>query len=462
MGSGFCAGHFLTHIGKCILYLAGKKDKIDITEKTVEEVMGSTFLSKIDIEKVRHLRNIEIPLEKTKRKHLILTGKNGSGKTSVLNAIAVEFQKQMVDADVEHKREDGKKADKPMPDWSIKDTEGNSYFVQMMKANQSQRLLKYVKQFNKYVPQAEKLLHGVKLHFAPGGDFAKGFVDGSIIFAYYKVDRDYCVRNSENVEKVVLEDRYFTESQPGKKFVSYLLNLKTTEAMSLVAGKKEKADEIHRWFVWFEQLLQRIFEDDQLKLDFNSDTFEFKILQTSKEPFDFSTLSSGYSAILDIITDIMMRMNNTKKLLYKQEGIVLIDEVETHLHLEMQKNILPILTQTFPNIQFIVTTHSPFVLNSIPDAVIYDLENRTLVAEGMQNLPYDGIVEGYFGAPLLAEELKEKFERYKVLAKTEPLSEKDYRELAELELYLDEIPDYLALNLTTEYRKLRLEMESRS
>ena len=149
MGSGFCAGHFLTHIGKCILYLAGKKDKIDITEKTVEEVMGSTFLSKIDIEKVRHLRNIEIPLEKTKRKHLILTGKNGSGKTSVLNAIAVEFQKQMVDADVEHKREDGKKADKPMPDWPIKDTEGNSYFVQMMKANQSQRLLKYVKQFNK-------------------------------------------------------------------------------------------------------------------------------------------------------------------------------------------------------------------------------------------------------------------------------------------------------------------------
>ena len=79
-----------------------------------------------------------------------------------------------------------------------------------------------------------------------------------------------------------------------------------------------------RWFVWFEQLLQRIFEDDQLKLDFNPDTFEFKILQTGKEPVDFSTLSSGYSAILDIITDIMMRMNNTKKLLYKQEGMVLI------------------------------------------------------------------------------------------------------------------------------------------
>lgn len=432
-------------------------------QKGMEETMGFGFLSKIKINKVRHLENTEISLDKARKKHLILTGRNGSGKTSVLDAVAVELERIMFDYAMKDKtKEDKLKENKFLRDYIVQDANGKSCFIEVMRTNQDQHLAKVVRRFKKYVSGAEELLEGLELQLANRESFESGFLEGKIIFAYYKADRDYRVQNSENVEKVNFEDHYFIEDQPGKKFVSYLLNLKTSEAMALVAGKKEKADEIHRWFVWFEQLLQRIFEDDQLKLDFNSDTFEFKILQTGKEPFDFSTLSSGYSAILDIITDIMMRMNNTKKLLYKQEGIVLIDEVETHLHLEMQKNILPILTQTFPNIQFIVTTHSPFVLNSIPDAVIYDLENRTLVAEGMQNLPYDGIVEGYFGAPLLAEELKEKFERYKVLAKTEPLSEKDYRELAELELYLDEIPDYLALNLTTEYRKLRLEMESRS
>ena len=46
--------------------------------------MEQTFLTDIHIKKVRHLKNVTIPLDKEKRKHLILTGKNGSGKTSVL------------------------------------------------------------------------------------------------------------------------------------------------------------------------------------------------------------------------------------------------------------------------------------------------------------------------------------------------------------------------------------------
>ena len=47
-------------------------------------VMGNIFVSKIVIDKVRHLENIEIDLSTEEKKHLILTGKNGSGKTSVL------------------------------------------------------------------------------------------------------------------------------------------------------------------------------------------------------------------------------------------------------------------------------------------------------------------------------------------------------------------------------------------
>ena len=98
----------------------------------------------------------------------------------------------------------------------------------------------------------------------------------------------------------------------------------------------------------------------------------------------------------------------------------------------------------FPNIQFIVTSHSPFILNSIRNAVIYDLENHLLVENGLDNVPYDGIVEGYFGADKLSDMLKEKFGQYKRLVKKENLSDGELNKLAELELYLDEIPDYLA------------------
>lgn len=54
--------------------------------------MGDVFLTKVNIKSVWHLRNIEIPLGEHRCRHLILTGKNGSGKTSVLNALVNHLQ----------------------------------------------------------------------------------------------------------------------------------------------------------------------------------------------------------------------------------------------------------------------------------------------------------------------------------------------------------------------------------
>ena len=53
--------------------------------------MEQTFITSVNIAKVRHLQNITIPLSTEKRKNLILTGKNGSGKTSVLDSLAAFF-----------------------------------------------------------------------------------------------------------------------------------------------------------------------------------------------------------------------------------------------------------------------------------------------------------------------------------------------------------------------------------
>ena len=74
---------------------------------------------------------------------------------------------------------------------------------------------------------------------------------------------------------------------------------------------------------------------------------------------------------------------------------------------------------------------------------------------------YDGIVEGYFGADKLSDTLKQKFEKYKTLVKKKYLSDDEINEIAELELYLDNIPDYLAIGISTEYQKLKLEFINR-
>lgn len=156
-----------------------------------------------------------------------------------------------------------------------------------------------------------------------------------------------------------------------------------------------------------------------------------------------------------------MEKQTNRSFQFNMPGIVLIDEIETHLHLELQKNVLDSLTTIFPNIQFVVSTHSPFILNTLNNAVIYDLEKHILVQNGLADVPYDGIVEGYFGADSMSKLLRQKFDQYQELVKKESLTDEDIESIAKLELFLNEIPDYLALGITTEYQRLKLEFESR-
>ena len=114
--------------------------------------------------------------------------------------------------------------------------------------------------------------------------------------------------------------------------------------------------------------------------------------------FGFNQMSDGFTAIIDIVADLILKMQDDKSLkrAYQKEGIVLIDEIETHLHLELQKSIMPILTRVFPNVQFIVTTHSPFVLSSLNNAVAFDLERQKPIEE-LSDYSYSALAEGYFG-----------------------------------------------------------------
>ncbi len=87
-------------------------------------------------------------------------------------------------------------------------------------------------------------------------------------------------------------------------------------------------------------------------------------------------LSDGHRSALAMVMDIASRMTETSltaKNIMNTEGIVLIDEVELHLHPGWQQTILSDLMRTFPNVQFIVTTHSPQVLSTVRQEQIYIL-----------------------------------------------------------------------------------------
>ncbi len=94
------------------------------------------------------------------------------------------------------------------------------------------------------------------------------------------------------------------------------------------------------------------------------------------ENLSLNQLSGGYRIVLALAADLARRMAQGNPHLddpLQAEAIVLIDEIELHLHPEWQQRILTDLMRTFPNAQFIVTTHSPQVLTTVEPQRIVEL-----------------------------------------------------------------------------------------
>ena len=104
--------------------------------------------------------------------------------------------------------------------------------------------------------------------------------------------------------------------------------------------------------------------------------------QNDGEPVErlrLSQLSGGYRVMLLLAADLARRMAQGNPHLddpLQSEAIVLIDEVELHLHPSRQQTILPDLMRTFPNAQFLVSTHSPQVLTTVEADRVLELERE--------------------------------------------------------------------------------------
>ena len=412
--------------------------------------MEHTFLTELNIIDIRHLHHIKIPLSRNQRKHLILTGKNGSGKTSVLKGLTAFLQYLVSDdyeqddskvriAELKDKLHENKSVDRIAIHRQIKSIEGNA---------------------------RRRWNDGCIVSVNSPPTMRERYKKGQFILAYYRDNRQLDLGLSTDYTKVELKSVYGLEEHPASNIGKYLLNLKTTQAFARLKMDDADTDEqenaaltkrirdIDNWFDRFTKVLRDIYNDASLKLRFDINTQQFAIILPDRDPFALDCMSMGYAAIFDIVGDLMMRMESQHS--YELEGIVLIDEIETHLHVELQRAIVPILTELFPNLQFVLTTHSPFILSSTPNSVVYDLESGRYVPDGLTCYPYDGIVDGYFKADILSNELREKFEEYKKLVLSED-RRSNLARIAELEYYLDKVPAFLSLDFSVEYHQLQLE-----
>ena len=391
------------------------------------------YIKNIHINKVRHLKDINISLEKDAYPHLMITGKNGSGKTSMLNAMA-EYIEEFV-------------------------KETNKGIIQTLKKEEEydpDNILAIEEQLNIREKIYREILEKLSITFENLNTLKQKYQDGNFIIAFYEAHRTIKkLQEPKTPTKPKLQDKWGIKQPSTQEFLKFLADLKIQEALARNEKLEKDANQIREWFVNFEKLLGEIFQDKDLQLHFNYKDYSFKILTKEKE-FKFTELSDGFAAVLDIVVDLILKMQHKNQLTraYECEGIVLVDEIETHLHLELQKVIMPLLTEIFPNIQFIVTTHSPFVLSSLSNAVAFDLEHQEII-EDLTEYSYESLAEGYFGVKTASSYMGMQLGRLEELLKKEMLSLSEKTELKDLISDFDKIPEVVSPKIIGRYLQLK-------
>jgi AAA15 family ATPase/GTPase len=341
-------------------------------------------------------KSVDIPLD---GKNLIITGGNGSGKTSFLRSaydktVSFIVNKKQVDL------LSLKKQLQLHTESLARSTQGTSKY---------NRIVGIIRILQEKIEIIETGIHPIipdNINFSAKHDERKAVI---LYFEDKRLANITEAKNAQGLQSEIEENKKAAHNQNiGSKLEQHLLNMQVRQAFALTKEKNQDlADTFDSWFTDFEKNLQHLFEDDSTKLCFDPNNNKFSIQQNDKPPYTFQTLSAGYRAIFDIYADLLMRTEYFEISPTELKGVVFIDEIDSHLHVSLQRLILPFFTESFPNVQFIVTTHSPFVLWSTQNTVVYDLdkeESYTITQAKSQN----EILTEYLGVPIVMPVWAEK------------------------------------------------------
>jgi len=295
-------------------------------------------IDSIKIDNFYSIQNIELQNLKDKNE-IYIVGENGDGKTLLLQAIAVGLA-GVVEGEVFDLVKSQKKA-------TIEVIDSNT--------------VHYTKDSDKHYNQ---------------------------LLAYGASRYNSCQMKEDNAGYLTLfENRYDLKSPI--KWLQYLDHSEKSGKKNIISVDDAK------------KLIAQLL-NTEVKIDISPESVTF----TEKgSPVEFDQLSAGYKGVITIICDMIERLHKKQPFVSDIKdfrGVVLIDEVELHLHPKWKYNFMKKLRDTFPNIQFIVTTHSPTViLGASKEAVFYKIykdDGKVVISKQIQN-------EGYTNNSLISSPL---------------------------------------------------------
>ncbi len=174
-----------------------------------------------------------------------------------------------------------------------------------------------------------------------------------------------------------------------KLFVNWLRRMTMIQIQ-----KRKKIGELDATLHAVEEFMRGLVKDNEtvsMMYDFEE---EEVIVQLGEQSIPLRLMSAGYRSVIGMVADLAFRMSllnpQLKEVAVKETpGVVLIDELDLHLHPKWQWKIVEDLKRTFPKVQFIATTHAPIVISSCKQGEIIQLyEDNGIIMNENQNSPY--------------------------------------------------------------------------
>lgn len=329
-------------------------------------------------------KHVQIDLQ---GKNLIITGGNGCGKTRFLKQIHENVSAQV--EQITYKSADKiRKEIGYRKSWMESTTPTDSRY-HSWKREISEFELKL-----KDIDKCRVLLGNVE-------NYCTNFNERKALLRFFPAVREQSLAHtgsSDSLSRLKQDDQNNSLAKDSSsQFERYLVAFYNYGSHLLAReNDKSKGAKVDAWFANVENQLQYLFEDESLKLHYNAEEQSFYIKQDGKDPYKFDQLSSGYQSILSIYADLLMKVELKEISAEELSGVVFIDEIDAHLHVSLQRKIFSFFDKAFPKVQFIVTTHSPFVVQSVDNSVIYDLSANEQL-EDLSMYSYESILKGLLG-----------------------------------------------------------------
>jgi predicted ATP-binding protein involved in virulence len=298
----------------------------------------------------------------------ILTGQNGTGKTTILQALASSFCN------------------------IIENPDDNKSLYSSLIVNTIGVLMKKSKPTNNFNSSIE-VVHSDNSKFKANVNSFSFLMNSlsrtcttPLLFAGFAYSGNRFIRHEENInikeqeDYDPLENALAFDKEYGKDDYSinqWLANTISKRSFARDEGNEEKAKAFDRNIKFLEKIIKEIIEKS-IKFEPVYETGIKIVANVEGKKLDFDLLPDGLRSIISWLGDLIMRMDAIKWEndldIRDREFILFLDEIEVHLHPYWQRKILPVIQKTFQNAQIFITTHSPFIVNSVDGAWIYELD----------------------------------------------------------------------------------------